>query len=132
MSLFTSFEGRINRQKWWLGLIVLTVIEWTVFFVIGMVFGGGMMAGMDPNNPDAAGQAMGMLSVPMIIVLIIFLYPWLALYAKRWHDRGKSGWWSLIVLVPIIGTIWVLVELGFLRGTDGPNQYGNDPLAGSG
>ena len=129
MSLFTSFEGRINRQKWWLGLIALMIVEWIVFIVIGMVFGGGMMAGMDPSNPDAAAAAMGMMSVPLIIIVLIFLWPSLALYAKRWHDRSKSGWWTLIILIPVIGGIWALVELGFLRGAEGPNEYGPDPLA---
>ena len=57
------------------------------------------------------------------------IYLALALYAKRWHDRDKSGWWSLIGLVPFIGAIWILVELGILEGTRGPNQYGPDPLA---
>ncbi|MBC8037260.1 MAG: DUF805 domain-containing protein [Rhizobiales bacterium] len=129
MSLFTSFEGRINRQKWWLGLIALMILQWIVLLIIGMISGGGMMTGMDPNNPEAAAQAMGMMSVPLIIVILIFLWPSLAIYTKRWHDRGKSGWWTLIILIPLIGAIWALVEMGFLRGTDGPNEYGNDPLA---
>jgi uncharacterized membrane protein YhaH (DUF805 family) len=129
MSLFTSFEGRINRQKWWLGLIALMIVEWIVFSVIVMFFGVGMMAGMDPNNPEASAAAMSAMSIPMIIIFLIFLWPSLALYAKRWHDRGKSGWWTLIVLIPLLGAIWVLIELGFLRGAEGPNKYGNDPLA---
>jgi uncharacterized membrane protein YhaH (DUF805 family) len=76
----------------------------------------------------------------------------LALGAKRLHDRNKSAWWlALFWLLPgvlqgigeQIGTagivlsiaafaisIWGLVELGFLRGTVGPNQYGPDPLEG--
>jgi len=124
MSLFTSFDGRINRQKWWLGLIVLVIAEWIIFAIIGMLFGVGMMGGMDPENPEISPAA----AVLMGIIGLIFLYPALALYAKRWHDRGKSGWWTLIGLVPIIGGLWILVELGFLRGTEGPNQYGNDPL----
>ena len=128
MSLFTSFEGRIGRQQWWLGIIALIIIEWIVFMILGMIFGGSMMTGMDPNNPEAAAQALGMMSVPMIIIFLIFLWPSLALYAKRWHDRGKSGWWTLIILIPVIGGIWALIELGFLRGTDGPNLYGPDPL----
>jgi uncharacterized membrane protein YhaH (DUF805 family) len=66
--------------------------------------------------------------LPLGILLLITLWPSLALYAKRWHDRGKSGWWSLIMLIPIIGGIWMLIELGFLRGTDGPNRFGNDRL----
>jgi len=52
----------------------------------------------------------------------------LAVYTKRWHDRNKSGWWSLILLIPIVGPIWMLVELGFLRGTEGTNNYGPDPI----
>jgi Protein of unknown function (DUF805) len=47
---------------------------------------------------------------------------------KRWHDRGKSGWMVLINLIPLIGWVWTLVELGLLEGTLGPNQYGEDPL----
>lgn len=128
MSLFTSFDGRINRQKWWLGLIVLMIIEW-IFIIIAMMLGGGMMTGIDPQDPAAVNRTMGALMVPLMILVLVFLWPTLAIYAKRWHDRGKSGWWTLIILIPLIGPIWVLVELGFLRGTEGPNQYGPDPLA---
>jgi len=128
MSLFTSFEGRINRQKWWLGVIALMVVSWIVVIVIGMVFGGSMITTMDPNNPDAAA-AMGMMSV-LPIILLVFLWPLLAVYTKRWHDRGKDGVWSFIMFVPLIGIVWIIIECGFLRGTEGPNLYGNDPLAG--
>ena len=130
MSLFTSFEGRINRQKWWLGLIVLLIIEWVFYIIVAMIFGGGMMLNVDQQDPEAVGRAMWTLMVPMIILGLVFLWPSLAIYTKRWHDRGKSGWWTLIILIPLIGPIWALVELGFLRGTEGSNQYGPDPLAG--
>ena len=63
------------------------------------------------------------------IVGLITIYFALAVYAKRWHDRDKSGWWTLIVLVPFIGAIWLLVECGILEGTRGPNRFGPDPLA---
>jgi len=130
MSLFTSFEGRINRQKWWLGLIILMIIQWIFYIVVAMIFDGGMMVSVDPENPESVRQAMGALMIPLFILILVFLWPTLAIYAKRWHDRGKSGWWTLIILIPFIGPIWGLVELGFLRGTEGPNQYGPDPLAG--
>jgi uncharacterized membrane protein YhaH (DUF805 family) len=42
-----------------------------------------------------------------------------------------SGLSMLVGLVSLAIAIWALVELGFLRGTDGPNQHGPDPLAGS-
>ncbi len=129
MSVFTSFDGRIGRQTWWLGLIALMVVQWIVLFVFSLIVGGSMMGGFDPNNPETMGMAMGAISIPFIIIVLIFLWPALALYTKRWHDRGKSGWWSLIMLIPLIGALWALVECGFLRGTEGPNQYGPDPVA---
>ena len=51
----------------------------------------------------------------------------LAAHVKRWHDRDKSGWMALIILIPILGTVWVLVELGFQGGTKWANRYGDDP-----
>ena len=59
--------------------------------------------------------------------LPLVLWISLANYVKRWHDVGKSGWWVLICLIPCIGPLWQFVELGFSRGTYGPNHYGPDP-----
>ena len=125
MSLFTSFEGRINRAKWWLGMIILVVVQWIAWYVIASAMGVGMIDTADPANIDAFISGAGL---PLGIVSLILLYPSLAVYTKRWHDRGKSGWWTLIVLIPVIGGIWILIELGILKGTTGPNQYGPDPL----
>jgi uncharacterized membrane protein YhaH (DUF805 family) len=112
--LFTSFDGRINRAKFWAGVAVLVVIG-IVAQILDAILG---------LHVGEAG--FGVIS---IIVSLISIYLALALYAKRWHDRGKSGWWSLIVIVPLIGAIWILVELGILEGDKGDNRYGPDPLA---
>jgi uncharacterized membrane protein YhaH (DUF805 family) len=127
VSLFTSFEGRIPRSKFWLGVIILFVVQWIVWMVFAMTFGMEMMA-VDPNDPEAGLRMMRGMGLPIIILVLVFLYPALATYTKRWHDRAKSGWWSLILLIPVIGPIWFLVECGCLRGTEGPNEYGPDPL----
>jgi uncharacterized membrane protein YhaH (DUF805 family) len=111
--LFTSFEGRIGRQAYWTGVVVfigLGMIASILDWILGAQINGGI----------------GLIGT---IVSIAMIYPAIALYAKRWHDRNKSGWWTLIGLIPIIGAIWMLVELGFLRGTAGSNDYGPDPLA---
>lgn len=130
-NLLLSFDGRIGRQSWWIGQIVLVVLNWIVMLILGLVFGTSMMGGMDTNiPPEQAAEMATKGMIPITIASLIFLYPSLALYAKRWHDRGKSGWWSLLMFVPIIGWLWMLIECGFLRGTDGPNQYGPDPIAG--
>jgi uncharacterized membrane protein YhaH (DUF805 family) len=128
--LFTSFEGRISRQPFWLSLLALVIVQWILMLILGVALGTSMMGGMDPNMaPEQAAAMATKAMAPVIIVSLLFLYPALAVYAKRWHDRGKSGWWTLIILVPIIGGLWFLVECGFLRGTEGANQYGNDPFA---
>lgn len=110
--LLTSFEGRINRGKFWAG--------------VGVLFAVGILANLiDVMLGTMSESGFGVVSG---IVGLISLYLGLALYAKRWHDRDKSGWWSLILLVPIIGWVWWLVECGILEGTKGPNRFGPDPL----
>ncbi len=127
--LYTSFEGRTSRQPFWLSLLALVVVEWVVMLILGLILGTSMMGGIDPNMPpDQAAAMMTKGMIPIIIVSLLFLYPALAVYTKRWHDRDKSGWWTLIIFVPVIGAIWWLVECGFLRGTDGANRFGPDPL----
>ena len=124
MDLFFSFNGRINRAKWWLGSLAVMVALIVLLVVLGFLVGGGMTVG-----PDGQIQGGGAGMVVMIIVYLAALWPSLALQIKRWHDRDKSGWWVLIALVPIIGGLWALIECGFLEGTKGPNKFGPDPLA---
>ena len=50
------------------------------------------------------------------------------LHIKRCHDRDKSGWWCLLLLIPVVGTIWAIIDLGVLAGTLGENRFGPDPL----
>jgi uncharacterized membrane protein YhaH (DUF805 family) len=111
--LLTSFEGRINRGKFWAGIGVLIAIS-IVAMIIDSILG-----------LQVGEQGIGIVSA---IVSLASIYLALALYAKRWHDRDKSGWWSLIALVPVIGAIWLIVELGILEGIRGANRYGPDPL----
>ncbi|QDZ01201.1 DUF805 domain-containing protein [Nitratireductor mangrovi] len=111
--LLTSFEGRINRAKFWAG--------------VGVLFVAGLIAtGLDIMLGTQSANGFGIFSG---IMTLISIYLACALYAKRWHDRNKSGWWTLIALVPLIGFFWILIELGILEGDKGDNQYGPDPLA---
>ena len=54
-------------------------------------------------------------------------WPNLALAVKRLHDRGRSGWFCLVGVIPFVN-IWLTIDLLFLRGTEGPNRFGEDPL----
>ncbi len=126
--LFFSFKGRIGRQHWWLGNAALLAVIGAASVILAMMFGTRVAPEVAevPYEYDLGPIGGGAL------IVLIFAYAWssLALTVKRWHDRDKSGVWILINAVPIIGGIWALIENGFLKGTDGPNSYGNDPLVG--
>jgi uncharacterized membrane protein YhaH (DUF805 family) len=111
--LFTSFEGRISRQQFWIGVL----IQLGIAIVLGII---DVLAGT-----YSVHNSIGLLSGIWSIASIYFN---LVIYTKRWHDRGKSGWWSLILLIPIVGVIWLIIELGCLPGTPGASRYGPDPL----
>lgn len=105
--IYLSFEGRIPRKVFWIHGVL-------VFFVLGLVL--GIISAILPK--------LGTLL--MILLYIAMIWCGLAIQVKRWHDRGKSGWWVLINLIPVIG-LWSLIECGFFRGTEGDNEYGADP-----
>jgi uncharacterized membrane protein YhaH (DUF805 family) len=138
INLFTSFEGRISRQPFWIGILVLAVIE------------TGLSLATSRSDADRFAS----------MVDLILTYPEFAVATKRAHDRNIPTWivalffagsvvFDLTVLAGVanketevtapfafIILLWgvfglvLLADLGFRRGTDGPNRYGADPLAG--
>ena len=119
--LLFSVQGRINRQKFILTYLVVTVGFAVAIAMVAGIFGGALQNASDPSE-----------AVPLLILFVLLYIPmiWIgvALSVKRWHDRDKSGWWVFIALIPIVGPIWAIVETLFLKGTEGPNRYGPDPL----
>lgn len=109
-----SFQGRIARRAYW--TIVLGVC-----FV--SAFAGGVMGVL--ADDEANSVFVGIIALVLVLPCI-----WIGLAAqtRRWHDRGRSGWRILINLIPVVGALWTLVELGFLKGTDGVNRFGTNPL----
>ena len=69
---------------------------------------------------------VGVLSI--VVALALFL-PGIAVGVRRLHDTGRSGWWMLIPLIPLIGSIVLLVFFVF-RGDESDNEYGPDPIGG--
>ena len=115
--LLFSFNGRIRRMHYWLTAIGAGI-------AYGVVAAIGLMLGTMLNHGEGPG-AIGI--VLYVVVLFFALWTSVALQIKRWHDRDKSWVWIFISLIPFIGAIWVLVECGFLDGTQGPNKYGPSP-----
>lgn len=110
-SVLFSFSGRISRSQYWLGMLAQAVI--LGFGYLCLLYG-------------EANQDLLMLFASLVL-FIPSIWISLAVMAKRYHDRNKSAWWILVGLIPIIGGIWQLVELGLLKGTEGSNDYGADP-----
>ena len=105
-----SFEGRIPRRTYW-GFSLLTAV---IFYAL--LLAGAMVL----------GEGTALMGVFALSLCVPFVWAIFAIGAKRWHDRDKSGWWNLIAWVPF-GGIWMFVECGCLRGTEGANTYGSDP-----
>lgn len=152
--LLLSFEGRITRARFWLGFVIY-VLASSVIYAFAVV-----TASLWPR-PDQPHETLWTIAFVcgalLAIIGMLNAFAWLlAVGTKRLHDRAKSGAWMLVFIVPYWGLeiasdalgdnraiaiglsiagwafgVWALVELGLLRGTDGPNQYGDDPLATS-
>ena len=135
--LFNSFDGRISRQTFWTAMVALLVAEIFAHMIAEAIQGDRLSA----------------------IVDLAFTYPEFAIAVKRGHDRNMPLWLliiffgggallDLLTVLDLSGTdeepstlsifiavpftvlgLALLVELGFRRGTVGPNQYGPDPLA---
>jgi uncharacterized membrane protein YhaH (DUF805 family) len=110
---YLSAQGRVNRKQFWLWLVLPCTVISVVLVLLDLALG----------TYDAK-DGVGLLSSIFSLVVIV---PAILVYIKRWHDRDKSGWWMLIVLIPLVGALWFLVELGFLPGTPGPNRFGAPP-----
>jgi uncharacterized membrane protein YhaH (DUF805 family) len=122
--LFLSYSGRIGRTTYWVSLLVLGAVEIGAILLL-LQLSHGHIGQLSADPQTLTQEVLTRVVIPVTIVSLLFLYPTYAVTTKRWHDRDKSGWWSLIGFVPIIGGIWYLIELGFLGGSDGANSYGS-------
>jgi uncharacterized membrane protein YhaH (DUF805 family) len=102
-----GFNGRLPRKAFWLyGVLGPLLVSAMLEMLLGIV-------GVGERKTE-------------LLTTALLAWPCIAVSAKRWHDRGKSGWWVLILFVPVLGFLWTLMENGFLRGTLGTNRYGDD------
>lgn len=103
-SKYVTFSGRSSRSAYW---------WWYLFCIIALIVA------------YAIDMAIGSGGVIYALVAIALLLPNLAVTVRRLHDTGRSGWWILIGLIPIVGGIVLLVFM--LLGSEPPNKWGNGP-----
>jgi uncharacterized membrane protein YhaH (DUF805 family) len=102
---YADFSGRARRSEYWF---------WTLAVMLGYV----------------VALILTAIAKPFVFLLIIaylaILVPSLAVAVRRLHDTGKSGWFILLGLIPLVGGIIVLVFM-VSDSTPGENQYGPNP-----
>lgn len=108
---YANFSGRARRSEYWYYTLANTILA-----ILAMIL------------DNVAGLAFGNIGYgPLYSVIALgTIIPGLAVLVRRLHDVGKSGWFFFIILIPIIGSIWLLVLL-CTEGESGTNQYGPDP-----
>lgn len=117
--LFLESNGRINRQTFWISILILIVAQILIIIILQLI-------GLTRINEDGTQNLYFWVS--LLIVFLLFLWPMICVSTKRYHDRGKSGWWQLVMLIPIGGFVVFIIDAGFLRGVPGRNRFGADPL----
>jgi uncharacterized membrane protein YhaH (DUF805 family) len=147
LDLLFSFKGRINRSQFWLGQIALIGLIAAVFliWVIGLAgtVGPDFSTLSQQQQNTATVSALSGLAFAFLFTTVLMCWIGAALAIKRLHDRGKSGWTTMMYAVPgvvsviaplgiflLLSTavnIWVFIELGFLKGDEGANQFGPGP-----
>lgn len=120
-----SLDMRINRKVYWLKGVLLLLVVQIAFQLFAVATDFALMTAL---GPESIGRLIvaAILGVPFVVFVIWASF---AVTLKRCHDRDRSGWFLLIGLIPLIGALWLLVELAFLKGTSGENRFGPDPLA---
>ena len=113
---FSNFSGRARRKEYWMFTLIYMIV-----IIIAMVLDGALGLGFDMGYGVTAPYGW-----IYSIVGLVHLIPAWGVLVRRLHDVGKSGWFMLISLVPIIGGIWLLVLL-CTDGDSSENAYGPSP-----
>lgn len=102
---YATFTGRATRQQYW-----MFILFYIIFYVVAAVI----------------DSILGTMLLTTIYALAL-LIPSIAIAARRLHDTGRSGWWQLISLIPLIGAIILIVFL--VQDSEADNDYGPNPKA---
>ena len=103
---YADFTGRARRKEYWMFILVYFILSLVVGVLDAMV-------------------GMGFLAIIFTLGMII---PSFSIAARRLHDTGRSGWWQLILLIPLIGFIVFIIFT--VQDSHDANDYGPNPKVG--
>lgn len=108
---YAQFGGRSRRKEYWFFVLINMIIVFLLTFIDGL------------TGTLNAQSGLGLLSG---IYNLLVLIPSLAVAFRRLHDTGRSAWWLLLFLIPVIGLLVIIVFL-VQDSEEGQNQYGISP-----
>lgn len=124
---YAQFSGRSRRKEYWMYTLFLILVG-IVLGIVESILGLGGQATLT-SETSATGAFFGAIInrglLANLFTLATFI-PSLAVGVRRLHDTNRSGWWYLLLFVPLIGAIVLLVWF-CTAGTPGSNDYGDDP-----
>ena len=100
---YATFSGRARRKEYW-----MFYLFYMIFYILLAIIDG----------------ILGTIFLSSIFILAL-LIPSISISARRLHDTGRSGWWQLIILIPLIGVIVLIVFLA--QDSVDDNEYGISP-----
>jgi len=115
--LFFSLQGRIPRSIYLMvSFLNIGIFSYVLIYLL--------------DELDSGVYYLEITTKKVYWLCILLLQTWftLAISIKRWHDHDKSAWFVLISFIPVVGNLITFVVLGFLRGTNGANRFGDDTL----
>lgn len=118
LNKYATFAGRARRAEYWWFALFNILVSIAAGILDRVLFSAHAM------NPGMSGPLNALAGLALLL-------PGLALWCRRLHDVGRSGWWWLLVFIPVIGWV-VLFYWSVRRGDVGPNDYGPDPINGGG
>ena len=121
---YATFSGRATRGDYWWYVLAYVIVTIFLSVVDSVLFGSGS-ADVSAEGGLAMSYSSGILGSLWMLANLI---PSIAVAARRLHDTGRSGWWQLLVLIPVLGWI-ALIYFAVQKGTAGENRFGADPLA---
>lgn len=125
---YATFSGRARRAEYWWFLLFSLIVSAILGVIDGALFGYTFTSdasdGAVSFNLETVGILTGLWSLATFI-------PSLAVSVRRLHDTGRSGWWLLIGLVPLIGIILLIVWFA-TKGEPATNAHGPDPIGPAG
>lgn len=116
---YADFSGRASRQEFWMFVL------FNLLFAMAWAFVAGLLTGLFGGSFDQESRLIFMYKL-IAIYYAVTAVPAMAVGVRRLHDTGRSGWWMLIGLVPLVGGIWLIV-LMCSDDNPGDNRYGSPP-----